>query len=131
MLYDFLEYARSSGAGRESVCSEAYDPVVRSVCEALQSCGIEYATEIGRSECKIDVGIRDPQDPENFVLGIIVDDPGRADFDSVREYTRLTEQVLTEKYGWKIYRIYPVSWMNGYADEKTALLGAVNKAIGK
>lgn len=131
MLYDFLEYARSSGAGRESVCSEAYDPVVRSVCEALQSCGVEYATEIGRSECKIDVGIRDPQDPENFVLGIIVDDPGRADFDSVREYTRLTEQVLTEKYGWKIYRIYPVSWMNGYADEKTALLGAVNKAIGK
>lgn len=118
-LYDFLEYARSFTGSREAVSSASCDPLVQSVCRVLDKAGVAYDTEIGRSECKINVGIRDPDNKESFVLGIVIDDPNRADFDSVREYTRLTEQILSEKYGWRLYRIFPASWFNDFENEKS------------
>ena len=129
MLYDFLEYARSFTASREVACSETCDPLVKSVCRVLDKAGVAYDTEIGRSECKINVGIRDPENKGSFVLGIVIDDPNRADFDSVREYTRLTEQILSEKYGWRLYRIFPASWFNDFENEKVLLLNKVNEAL--
>lgn len=64
----------------------------------------------------------------NYILGIIIDDPGRTDFDSVREYSRLTEQVLTRKYGWRIYRVYPTAWIANYEQEKQNLMAAIMSA---
>ena len=64
-----------------------------------------------------------------YRIGIIIDDPGRVDFDSVREYSRLTQQVLTGKYGWRIYRIYPAAWIKDYNNEKTMLLENVRRAM--
>ena len=128
MLCNFLEYAQSFESAMEVVCAKSYNPFVVSICKALDEHGVEYDTEIGRSECKINVGVRKTGEEGSFALGIIVDDPGRTDFDSVREYARLTEQVLSQKYGWKIYRVYPTAWVNDYERELQNLLEAVKQA---
>ncbi|MBR2481171.1 MAG: DUF4011 domain-containing protein [Clostridia bacterium] len=130
-LSEFLKYAESFALHNSAVTAPSTNPFVLSVCKVLEENGIKYSTEIGRSECKINVGICAPQDANSFVLGIVIDDPRRLDFDSPREYARLTEQVLSKKYNWTIYKIYPISWVNDFENEKNKLLLKVNEALGK
>ena len=129
MLRDFLGYAESFYGGGTAAEAPSRDPLVQSVCKLFDEHGIKYATEIGRSDCKINVGIRHPLRKGDFVLGIIVDDPRRTDLDSPREYARLTEDVLKNKYNWNIYRLYPVSWIFDYDNEKQLLLQTVKEAL--
>ena len=128
MLCKFLEYAKSLSNKREMVFAKSNDPFVSSVCEVLDELGVLYETEIGRSDCKINIGVRDGKTLNNFALGIIIDNPSRPDFDSVREYTRLTNQILSEKYGWKLYRIFPACWAFDYEREKKLLIDAIKSA---
>ena len=128
MLCNFLEYAQSFSNAPGVVCKHSADPFVASVCKVLDEANLEYDTEIGRSGCKVSIGVRRANEKNNYILGIIIDDPGRTDFDSVREYTRLTEQVLSEKYGWKIYRVYPTAWIENYEAEKQNLMSAIMAA---
>ncbi len=129
MLCKFLEYAKSFSDKREMVFAKSDNPFVSSVCEVLDEFGVSYETEIGRSECKINIGVRDGKTLGGFALGIIIDDPSRPDFDSVREYTRLTSQILTEKYGWKLYRIFPACWAFDYEREKKLLMNAIKSVM--
>ena len=129
MLQGFLEYARKNNGAKQYGNTHTSNNVAQSVCEVLDESNIAYDCDVGMSACKINIAVRTPSKPGDYCLGIIIDDPGRVDFDSVREYTRLTEQVLTGKYGWNIYRIYPAAWMNNYDYEKAALLRAIGDQL--
>ena len=129
MLLDFLRYAESFVNKNNSISSNPTNAFVTSICEVLDEAGIKYKTEIGASECKINVGIIDSNDVDKYALGIIVDDPRRSDFDSPREYARLTSQVLSKKYGWKLYRLFPLSWFFDHENEKANLLRAIEKHL--
>ena len=128
MLLDFLGYARRHGVERRTESGETESDIAKSVCRLLDEHNIAYDCEVGMSECKISIAIRDCQVQGDYCFGIIIDDPGRVDFDSVREYSRLTEQILSNKYGWKLYRIFPSSWINDYENEKALLLENIRKA---
>lgn len=129
MLCDFLKYAKSLVLDKKIVMQKSYSHIVQSICELLKKNRICYETDIGRSDCKIDVGIKKFQEAEDFILGIIVDDPRRPDFNNPREYSRLTESILINKYSWKLYRIFPISWLNNYNDESRLLLIAINDQL--
>lgn len=129
MLLEFLRYARNSSSGRDIECSQSENDIAKSVCKVLDENHIIYDCEVGMSECKINIAIRNTENTRDYCFGIIIDDPGRIDFDSVREYSRLTEQVLATKYGWKLYRIYPASWVNDYEREKSLLLENIRRAM--
>ena len=131
MLAEFLRYAESFSMTNNFVSHSSDNTFVHSICRFLDIYKIQYETEIGRSDCKINIAIKNPKNPKSFVLGIIVDDPRRADFDIPREYCRLTESVLIKKYKWKIYRIFPISWIFNNDTESMLLLSAVNDAIAK
>lgn len=128
MLLDFLGYACRHGVERHAEGGETESDIAKSVCRLLDEHNIAYDCEVGMSECKISIAIRDCQVEGDYCFGIIIDDPGRVDFDSVREYSRLTEQILSNKYGWKLYRIFPSSWINDYDNEKAMLLENIRKA---
>ena len=129
MLLDFLRYAESFVNKNNSISSNPTNAVVTSVCEVLDEAGINYKTEIGASECKINIGIIDKNDQDKYALGIIIDDPRRSDFDSPREYARLTSQVLTNKYGWTLYRLFPITWFFDHEIEKANLLRVIEKHL--
>ncbi len=127
MLEHFINYAKTFSNDNRAVCAPTDNLLVQSICKVLDQEGIAYDTEIGRSDCKIDIGIKKPGRDNEYVMGIIVDNPNRADFDSVREYTRLTEQILTKKYGWRIHRVFPIAWINDYRCERDKLLSAIRR----
>ncbi|MBR2460401.1 MAG: DUF4011 domain-containing protein [Clostridia bacterium] len=128
-LCRFLSYAETFRNENKPVTAPTTNAFTRAICRALDKNGIAYDTEIGRSECRISIGIKDKRDPNSYVLGIIVDDPNRTDFDSAREYARLTEQVLCGKYNWTLYRVFPIAWINSYRSELEKLMSAVNQAL--
>lgn len=129
MLAAFLKYAESFSYANDVVSMKSLNPFVHSVCEVLDEYNIGYETEVGRSECKISVAVKDPQTPQSFILGIIIDDPRRTDFDSPREYARLTESVLENKYNWNIYRIYPQLWISDFKRERDMLISTINRCL--
>lgn len=129
-LYEFLEYASSFKNENHIPTMPPSSEIVKSICEVLDQEQIVYDTEIGRSKCKINIGIRKMPFNGDYLLGIIVDDPGRSDFDSSREYARLTEEILRNKYHWDIYRIYPLSWIHQYEQEKDKLIRKIRSIIG-
>lgn len=129
MLAAFLKYAESFSYANDVVSMKSLNPFVHSVCEVLDENDFEYETEVGRSECKISVAVKNPQSPQSFVLGIIIDDPRRTDFDSPREYARLTESVLENKYYWNIYRIYPQLWISDFKQEKEMLISTIKRCL--
>lgn len=129
MLLAFLEYASSVDRGMSVAVGATRSPIAASVCRVLDEAGIAYDTEIGRSACRINIGIKDPMFSDTYLLGILIDDPRRGDFDSPREYARLTGEVLGGKYRWKLYRVYPAAWLSRYDEEKDRLLAAVYEAL--
>lgn len=130
MLLAFLKYASGQGEGRRTAIGEAKNNIERSVCKLFDENDIPYDCRVGMSECKIDIAVRDKSNKGDYCMGIIIDDPSRVDFDSVYEYSCLTEKILTEKYGWSLYRIYPASWIKDYEHEKAMLLKNVRDAMG-
>lgn len=131
MLLAFLKYASKQGEGYRTAIGKAKNNIERSVCELLDEKNIPYDCQVGMSECKIDIAICNKNNKGDYCMGIIIDDPSRVDFDSVYEYSCLTEKILTEKYGWSLYRIYPASWIKDYEHEKTMLLKNVKEAMGE
>jgi len=131
MLCKFLRYAEEFTHTNKPVTAPPRDAFTAAICRILDCEGIPYNTEIGRSECRISIGICDRADPNSFALGIIIDDPNRTDFDSEREYARLTEQVLCGKYNWSLYRIFPTAWINDYPSELAKLLNRIYEAYGE
>ena len=128
MLCKFLSYADTFTNTNKPVTTETANGFTRAICRALDREGIEYDTEIGRSECRISIGVKDKNVPNSYALGIIIDDPSRTDFNSEREYARLTEQVLCGKYNWRMYRIFPSAWVLDYKTELSKLLERIKTA---
>lgn len=128
-LCEFLKYAEQLHSENDVATASTDDRLIKSVCTVLDEAGVAYDTEIGRSECKINVGVKAKPEDKSYVLGIILDNPDRNDFDSPREYSRLTEQVLTNKYKWSLYRVFPIAWVKDYDREKNQLLSTVFKAL--
>lgn len=125
MLRNFLEYAKSTADNRIASDGESENEFVKSACRLLDREGIEYDVGIGSSAGKIDIGIKRHGEKDGYALGIIVDDPRRADFSGVREYARFAERILRDNCGWRIHRIYPAAWANDYANESKKLLSAI------
>jgi len=63
------------------------------------------------SRSRIDLGIRDPEEPGRYLAGIECD--GATDHGSESARNRdITRQAVLERLGWTIYRIWPSDWFS-------------------
>ncbi|MGN1359882.1 MAG: hypothetical protein ACI4X9_05450, partial [Kiritimatiellia bacterium] len=79
------------------------------VCDCLSAHGYTYETDVGMSSYPIDIAVRDPGNPNRFILGIECDGPKYAAQHTVRDRDVLRGDVLSA-LGWKIYRAWSVNW---------------------
>ncbi|MBR7161958.1 MAG: hypothetical protein IKD07_06035, partial [Clostridia bacterium] len=129
-LAEFLAYAEGSNNGIRTGTSAGTSSyrLTENICKILDENGIAYDLNIGLSSCKIDIGIKVSPDSSDYALGIITDIQN-VNVQSVREYARLRDSVMTERYAWKLYHIWMLSWFMCYEKEKMLLLEAVRQAI--
>ncbi|HSI73808.1 MAG TPA: DUF3320 domain-containing protein, partial [Fimbriimonas sp.] len=112
-----LDISVPTGEGEES-------PFEEEVSKALVSHGYEVATQVGCAEFRIDLAVRDPQSPANFLLGIECDGATYHSARSARDRDKLRQRVLEDR-GWRIHRIWSHDWWQDRDAEIKRLLAVV------
>lgn len=110
-LRAFLRFAedasREEGATVRSTTSR--DPLVQSIAEALVERGWDLDFEIGRSDVRLDMALRDPDDSSRYVLAIETDGTNYERAATARDRDRLRTDVL-DSLGWTVHRLWAVDW---------------------
>ena len=109
-LKRYLKYAQTGKAEIARPSNRESDsPFEDAVADALRGCGYEVDHQIGSSGYFIDLGIKDPERPGRYLLGIECDGATYHSAQSARDRDRIRQQVL-EDLGWRIHRIWSTDW---------------------
>ncbi|MBX3746311.1 MAG: DUF3320 domain-containing protein [Verrucomicrobiae bacterium] len=128
-LRTFLEYARS---GRIEAASRdqgdegaAFERAVR---QAVESLGHAVDPRVGVAGCFIDLAVRHPDRPDDYLLGIECDGVSYRDARSARDRDRLRQAVL-ESHGWHLHRIWAADWSQGGVEALRRVRDAIRRAV--
>ena len=84
-------------------------PFEEAVYKSLTEKGYSVTSQVGCSNYKIDLAVRDKNNPNKFLVGIECDGPTYNSCATIRDRDRLRQEVL-ERLGWKMYRIWSTDW---------------------
>ena len=84
--------------------------LIESISRYLNENGLEVKTNIGTSAYRLDIGIVDPENKDQYVLGILVDGENYVQTQTTNDRELLIPNVL-ESLGWNIYRIWTLDWI--------------------
>jgi len=98
--------------------------VENSIAKALENQGYQVERFLGASDYRIDLAVRNPKNPNEFILGIETDGEMYRSAKTTRDRERLRREVL-ESLGWKVHRIWARDWIRNRNDE----LNKLNQAI--
>lgn len=127
-LKNFLTYAKDRVLlTAEPTGKEPDSPFEEAVIRRLRQSGYEVEPQVGCNGFYIDIGVRDPEKPGRYILGIECDGATYHSARSARDRDRLREQVL-RGLGWEIHRIWSTDWFRNPDAEFTRLEEALAKA---
>lgn len=112
MLKRWLEY--SAAGVLDSGINTAKEPdsdFEVFVMDQIRAMGCEPVPQVGVAGYFIDIGVRHPEWPHGFVLGVECDGASYHSAKSARDRDRLRQEVL-ERLGWHFHRIWSTDWFN-------------------
>ncbi|MDR0881682.1 MAG: hypothetical protein LBP55_03955 [Candidatus Adiutrix sp.] len=131
MLKSWLEYSANGGQvhllgapGRREPDSD----FERYVIQQIESMGLEPVPQVGVSGYRIDIGLRHPDWPHGFIMGVECDGASYHSSASARDRDRLRQEVL-EGLGWKLHRIWSTSWFANPKAEADRLREVVKQRL--
>ncbi|MCT4657214.1 MAG: DUF4011 domain-containing protein [Cohaesibacter sp.] len=112
MLKQWLDYSKTGilHAGIQTEREPDSDFEVH-VIEQLKSIGCIPVPQVGVAGYFIDIGVRHPDWPHGFILGIECDGATYHSSKSARDRDRLRQEVL-EGLGWQFHRIWSTDWFS-------------------
>ncbi len=108
-------------AGPESVFEEQ-------VAQLIRSWGYPVHTQVGAAGYRIDLAVLHPDRPGEYLLGVECDGAAYHSAPTARDRDRLREQVLVG-LGWRIHRIWGISWWRDRATQQGRLRAAIEAAL--
>jgi len=93
--------------------SEFGSPFEEAVYERLTKKGLILRKQVGVSKYRIDLAVVDPKHEGSYLLGIECDGAPYHAAATARDRDRLRQEILEDKFGWNIHRIWSRDW---YAD---------------
>ena len=128
VLRYYLDYAMRGTLG--SIDSQKREPesdFELSVSEVLKNKGYDVVPQLGVNGYFIDLVVRNPQNPGEFLAAIECDGATYHSGVSVRERDRIRQEIL-ESLGWKgkIYRIWSTDWFRNRKAEAQKLLSFID-----
>jgi superfamily I DNA and/or RNA helicase/very-short-patch-repair endonuclease len=112
ILKDYLEYSISGNIEIGQTSERDPDSEFEIfVADALRHHGYKVDYQIGVAGFFIDIGVKDPNNPSNYLCGIECDGATYHSAKSARDRDRLRQESL-ENLGWKIYRIWSTDWFS-------------------
>jgi very-short-patch-repair endonuclease len=121
MLKRWLEYSASGVLdGGESTEREPDSDFELFVIKQIEAMGCEAVPQVGVAGYFVDIGVRHPEWPHGFVLGVECDGASYHSAKSARDRDRLRQEVL-ERLGWKLHRVWSTDWFNNSPREAQRL----------
>ncbi len=112
---------RDDEAGPES-------PFEEDVLQVLRGMGYDVEPQVGSAGYRIDMAVRHPGRAGEYVLGIECDGTAYHSAKAARDRDRLRQQVL-EGLGWRLHRIWGLSWVRDRKGQIERLRTAIDAAI--
>ncbi len=130
-LKSFLRYAETAQEGLPGDMSlpggsGRLSPLEEDVALRLQARGHTVDRQVGCSGYRIDLAVKDPDDPCRHLLGVECDGVAYRDASTARDRDRLRRSVL-ETLGWRLHRVWSLDWRH----DPEAELRRIEEALAK
>jgi hypothetical protein len=125
---DFAARGEAALALDVSSDGDAESPFEESVIDTIRSWGYDITPQVGTAGYRIDIGIRHPEYPGSYALGVECDGYQYHSAKAARDRDRLREQVLIG-LGWRLHRIWGTAWYRDRSGEEHRLRTAIEQAI--
>lgn len=129
MLKQWLEYAATgrldSGIATGAEPDSEFE---RHVIQVIDGMGFEAVPQVGVQGFFIDIGVRHPDYPYGFLLGVECDGASYHSSRSARDRDRLRQEILESK-GWHLHRIWSTDWFTDALSEKEKLRAAIQARL--
>ena len=122
-----LESGYADGTSSPIIDREArFTGIADSICSRLPSLGYKTERRVGKSGFKIDIGIVDPEDPERYKLGILLDGGSYRTAKTTRD-RELSQLSVLEGLGWRLMRVWSVDWWENPDHEIDRIVEELNR----
>jgi very-short-patch-repair endonuclease len=132
VLKEYLEYARTGFVPVSPEEDEERGPDSEFECwflERLRQRGYDAVPQVGVRGYRIDIGVRHPDLPGRFILGVECDGATYHSAKATRDRDRLRQTVL-ERLGWQIHRVWSTDWFRDPHAEFETLLRRIDSLRG-
>lgn len=130
-LRGYLEYAakgmQSLAVPPSPTGLDPESPFEESVIKTIRGWGYEVEPQVGAAGYRIDLGVKHPELPGKFALGVECDGYQYHSAPAARDRDRLRDSVLTG-LGWTMHRIWGTAWYRHRAQEEARLKDAIETA---
>ena len=129
MLKRWLEYSATGvlDAGEETE-NEPDSEFEVFVIEQIRAMGCKPVPQVGVAGYFVDIGIRHPEWPHGYILGVECDGAAYHSAKSARDRDRLRQEVLAG-LGWQLHRIWSTDWFNNPRQEAERLRKIVTERL--
>jgi len=131
MLRNYIQYAEQDGelpADPVTNTNEETNDFEDSIATALRDRGLIVDEQVGASEYRIDLAIRDSRDKNRYIMAVECDGATYHHTKTARDRDVLRQEVLRSQ-GWKIYRVWSTDWFRDSAKELKGILLALEAAM--
>ena len=129
-LRAFLEYAEKQKLPLDPASAQKAPAhlggAADSICAFLNGNGYATARDVGHSAYRIDVAVVDPENPEEYTLGILLDGPCYRAAQTTRD-REIAQIGVLNGLGWRITRVWTMDWWDNPGREKERLLKLLQK----
>lgn len=128
VLKRFLDYAKTGIMDvRATIGLDADSPFEEDVADVIASLGFLADKQVGSGGFRIDIGVRHPDRPGQYLVAVECDGAAYHSALWARERDRLRQDVL-ENLGWRFHRIWSTDWFHHRRREIDRLKAALTLA---
>lgn len=130
-LKGFLEFAdrgKNVLVSKVGANSKTVDKLVTEIAEAIKGMGYEVRCNIGCSQYKMDIGIVNIENPQTYLLGILMDGQNCRESATSKDRFILQPAVL-KGLGWKIMRVWTLEWLDNPEKVLNSIKEEIEKAV--
>ena len=127
-LKNFLEFAEKGRLQGEYVETRVQKEqgIMEHICQAITDGGYKYQKAVGHSKFKVDIAVINPYNPDEYLLGIMLD--GESYRQSFNTKDREVAQIsVLNGLGWELHRIWTMDWWDNRDKELSKLMQLLNE----
>lgn len=134
MLRSYIEYARKGASALRPIeraeAFESEDDFCEVIAQFLEEHGYLIERQVGCSDYKIDIAVKNPNAEGEFIAGIECDGLSYIHAKTARDRDHLRRTVL-QNMGWNLYRVWSTEWSRNPKAEGQALLDFLHSVYDK